>query len=77
RRAEYVRAMAAILRPGGWLLACFYPLRRRAAGPPFPVTPSEVRRRFASAFRVERTLPVRSVPRRQGQEWMVLLRKTC
>jgi len=77
RRAEYVRAMAAILRPGGWLLACFYPLRRRAAGPPFPVAPSEVRRRFAPAFRIERTLAPRSVPRRQGQEWMVLLRKTC
>ena len=33
RRAEYVRAMGAILRPGGWLLACFFPMRRRAAVP--------------------------------------------
>jgi len=77
RRAEYVRAMAAILRPGGWLLACFFPLRRRAAGPPFPVPPSEIRRRFTPAFRIERVWTPRSVRLRLGQEWMVLFRKTC
>jgi SAM-dependent methyltransferase len=77
RRAEYVRAMAAILRPGGWLLACFFPLRRRAAGPPFPVPPSEIRRRFTPAFRIERAWTPRSVRLRLGQEWMVLFRKTC
>jgi len=76
RRAEYVRTMAGILRPGGWLLACFFPLRRRAAGPPFPVPRTEVRR-FRPPFRVERAYAPRSVRLRQGQEWMVLLRKTC
>ena len=76
RRAEYVRTMATILRPGGWLLACFYPLRRRAAGPPFAVAPSEVRRRFAPAFRLERGLLPRSVRLRQSQEWLVLFRRT-
>src|SRR5213079_1458089 len=71
RRAEYVRTMAAILRPGGWLLACFFPMRRRAAGPPFPVSEREVRRLFAARFRVERAFQPRSVRPRQGQEWMV------
>ncbi len=78
RRAEYVRTMAAILRPGGWFLACFYPIRQRGGGPPFPVARSEVRRRFAGPFRIERAeVPFRSVERRLGQEWMVLFRKTC
>jgi len=78
RRREYVRAMSAILRPGGWLLACFYPIRRGKGGPPFPIARSEVRRLFAGPFRIERAgAPLRSIPRRQGQEWMVLFRKTC
>jgi SAM-dependent methyltransferase len=78
RRAEYVRTMAAILRPGGWLLACFYPIRRRGGGPPFPVARSEVRRLFAGPFRLERALvPLRSVARRLGQEWMVLFHRKC
>lgn len=77
RRAEYVRTMAAILRPGGWFLACFFPLRRRAAGPPFPVSQKEVRRLFLPRFRIERAYAPRSVRLRLGQEWMVLLRKTC
>ena len=76
RRVEYVRTMAAILKPGGWLLACFFPMRRRAAGPPFPVSEHEVRRLFAGRFRLERAFQPRSVRPRQGQEWMVLLRKT-
>jgi SAM-dependent methyltransferase len=76
RRAEYVRVMAAILRPGGWFLACFYPVRLRGGGPPFPVTRSAVRRLLAPAFRIERAgAPLRSLPRRSGQEWMVFARK--
>ena len=39
RRDAYVRTVAAIVRPGGWLLACFFPMRRgQRAGPPFPVS---------------------------------------
>lgn len=75
RRAEYVRTMRTILKPGGWLLACFFPLRRRGAGPPFPVSELEVRRLFAPGFRIERAYPPRSVRPRQGQEWMVLFRR--
>ena len=77
RRRDYVRAMAALLRPGGWLLACFFPLRTVAPGPPFPVTPGEVRRLFTPPFRIERAFaPLRSARDRQGREWMVLARLT-
>jgi len=76
RRREYAQTIAAILRPGGWFLACFFPVRRGGGGPPFPVAKAEVRRLLAPRFRIERALaPVRSVARRQGQEWMVLARK--
>src|SRR5207248_4413904 len=57
RRDEYVRTLATIVRPGGWLLACFFPLRGAPAGPPFPVSQAEVRRRLAPYFRVERAFP--------------------
>lgn len=78
RRRDYVRTMARLLRPGGWLLACFFPLRGAAAGPPFPVTPDEVRRLFAPPFRIERaSAPLRSARARQGREWLVLARLTA
>jgi SAM-dependent methyltransferase len=76
RRAEYVRAMGTILRPGGWLVACFFPVRRRAAGPPFAVSEREVRRLFTPGFRLERAYRPRSVRLRQGQEWMVVFCRT-
>jgi len=78
RRREYVDTVATILKPGGWLLACFFPVRRGGAGPPFPVAKAEVRRLLAPRFRIEWALPPpRPVVRRAGQEWMVLARKTC
>jgi hypothetical protein len=65
-----------ILKPGGWFLACFYPVRPGKKGPPSPVSRSEVRRLFGPAFRFERTCaPVRSEPRRCAQEWMVFARR--
>jgi SAM-dependent methyltransferase len=78
RRAEYVRVMAAVVRPGGWFLACFFPLRMDRAGPPFPVRRDEARRFLAPAFRIERAFPpLRSVRPRQGREWMVFARRTA
>jgi methyl halide transferase len=77
RRDEYVRTVADILRPGGWLLACFYPLRAVAAGPPFAVSRAEVRRRFGARFRLEHAQPpLRSARGRQGREWLVFARRT-
>jgi len=68
--------LGQILRPGGWLLACFFPMRPGVAGPPFPVSGREVRRLFTPGFRLERAYRPRSVRPRQGQEWMVLFRRT-
>ena len=34
RRQEYIRVIRTLLRPGGLLLACFYPLREGTDGPP-------------------------------------------
>jgi len=76
RRAAYVDTMAAIIRPGGWLLAVFFPMRSYGAGPPYPVARDEVRGLFAPRFRIERELtPPAPVPRRLGQEWMVFYRR--
>lgn len=76
RRPEYVEVMRAILRPGGWLLACFFPVREgSSAGPPFPVTRDEIERLWTPAFEFEeRYLPEASAPGRQGLEWMVVAR---
>jgi thiopurine S-methyltransferase len=78
RRAEYITSLAGAIRPGGWLLGCFFPLRGNAAGPPFPVSMEGVRRVLRPAFRIERAFaPPRSARGRQGREWMLLARRTA
>jgi SAM-dependent methyltransferase len=78
RRDEYVQTLARIVKPGGWLLACFFPLRTAAAGPPFPVARAEIKRRLARHFRIAREFaPVRSARGRQGREWVVLAHNVC
>ena len=72
RREEYAHVVRTILRPGGTLLACFYPLRDGDEGPPFPVSQPEVERLPAPHFRiVESGPPAASAERRQGLEWLV------
>ena len=78
RRDEYIAALARIIRPGGWLLACFFPLRTAAAGPPFAVARAEITRRLARRFRIAREFaPIRSARGRQGREWVVLANRVC
>ena len=73
RREEYARVMHAILRPGGTLLGCFYPLRDGEDGPPFPVSEPEIARVLAPYFRiVESGPPTSFVEQRRGLEWLVL-----
>jgi SAM-dependent methyltransferase len=73
RRAEYARLVHALLRPGGLLLACFYPLREGTDGPPFPVSHAEINELLAEGFRIRSaTAPAQSAERRQGLEWLVL-----
>jgi SAM-dependent methyltransferase len=77
RRAEYVEILAAILKPGGWLLACFFPMGERPGGPPFAVSEAEVRRLLAGARLelVEEYVPSVSPVGREGREWMVSARR--
>lgn len=77
RRGEYVETIVRILRPGGWFLACFFPMRSYGSGPPFPIARGEVRGLLATRFRIERAFaPPRPVGRRAGQEWLVLATRT-
>jgi SAM-dependent methyltransferase len=72
RREEYVRLVHALLRPGGVLLACFYPLREGTDGPPFPVSRAGIERALAPWFDIaESGPPAVSVDRRRGLEWLV------
>jgi thiopurine S-methyltransferase len=76
RRAEYADVLHAILRPGGLLLACFYPLREGRDGPPFPVSRADIARALAGRFTVlTEDAPARSPERRRGLEWLVLARR--
>ena len=76
RRDEYASVLHAILRPGGVLLACFFPLRDGTDGPPFPVSRAEIERVLAGRFTVlEAGPPPRSVERRAGLEWLVRARR--
>ena len=77
RREEYVRVLHTILRPGGLLLACFFPLREGGDGPPFPVLRADIDRALANRFTVLRAGPPgRSADRRQNLEWLVEARRT-
>jgi len=72
RRAEYARTLHDILRPGGTLLACFYPLKEGADGPPFPVSRQGIEAALGPFFRiVEAGPPPASPERRRGLEWLV------
>ncbi len=73
RRGEYVRLVQSVLRPGGTLIACFYPLREGTDGPPFPVSLEDIERGLTAArFRIRSAAPPSlSSERRRGLEWLV------
>jgi len=72
RREEYVGLVRRLLKPDGWLLACFFPVREGTGGPPFPATRAQIRRLFLPAFVfVEEYVPAESAEGREGIEWMV------
>lgn len=72
RRPEYVRMILGILKPGGHLLANFFPVRDGAGGPPFPVDRREIERLFGPWFSFRDAYePEDSVPQRRGLEWFV------
>jgi SAM-dependent methyltransferase len=76
RREEYAQVLHTILRPGGLLLACFFPLREGGDGPPFPVSRADIDRALAGRFTVVRAgAPGRSAERRRELEWLVEARR--
>ena len=79
KRAAYADLVPRLLRPGGFFLACFFPMvpapPAEPSGPPFPVTEAEVRRLFDPRFEfVEAYVPAASPEGREGREWMVFAR---
>ncbi|MES2709584.1 MAG: methyltransferase domain-containing protein [Verrucomicrobiota bacterium] len=81
RRADYVRAMAAALKPGGLLLGVFFlnpwdPDEDQDQGPPFGSTEESLEAAFSPAFElVESWRPARAYPGREGREIMRLMRR--
>ncbi len=90
RRPDYVEVLASILKPGGELLALFYPLKKTESGrssapksgatedgPPFGVERDEVERLLGARFRIEQaSAPADSIDRRKGYELLVRARRT-
>jgi len=77
-RENYVRSVAAALKPNGHLLAIFYltPAHDDSETPPFGVTPAELESRFRSEFELLRAwTPGITYPGREGREEMRLFRK--
>jgi SAM-dependent methyltransferase len=76
RRETYLAVCARRLRPGGvWLAACFHQVRQEG-GPPFAVSPEEVRELAEPWFEVLHQGPAeRSHPRRAGREFLTVARR--
>jgi methyl halide transferase len=76
RRADYVRAVADALKPGGHLLAIFYLDPDHNEGPPFGVSVAELDALFAPRFDLLREwTPTRTHSGREHRERMRVLRR--
>lgn len=68
RRAEYVEAVHALLKPGGVLFGLFY-AHGREGGPPYDTNEEEVRRLFSARFEIVRLeIAKDSMENRAGKE---------
>lgn len=68
KRRFYVKLVHSLLRPGGELIGLFF-THSRLGGPPFGVTPAEIREYFEGKFQILSLAPVtNSVAARQGEE---------
>ncbi|MEX1045454.1 MAG: methyltransferase [Chthoniobacterales bacterium] len=74
RRTEYVEAVAAVLPPGGRLLAVFFVNPDNdGEGPPFGCTPEELDGLFGGRFRLlEEHWEIPTYPEREGRELLRL-----
>jgi SAM-dependent methyltransferase len=77
RRTDYVAVLTRLLRPGGELIALFYPLRDGVDGPPFPSSEAEIRRLFSPAWDIMEWTPRPefSIDRRRDFEALVRMRR--
>lgn len=68
QRLDYVQIVRQILQPQGELIGVFF-THDRAGGPPFGVTPTQIKQYFEPDFEIISLVPViNSVPERQGEE---------
>lgn len=74
-RADYARAAASLLRPGGILLGLFFPLLTDKAGPPFQVSQEEIEKLFSPHFELRFEDPRESIKPRAGREIVGIFRK--
>ncbi|MBU3665368.1 MAG: methyltransferase domain-containing protein [Chthoniobacterales bacterium] len=74
RRADYVRAVSSVLKPGGRLLAVFYADPDNGGeGPPFGCTRGELDALFGENFRLlEEHFEIPTYPEREGRELLRL-----
>lgn len=76
RRADYVKAVARVLKPGGFLLGVFFLDPGVEQGPPHGATREEIAGLFDPFFHLEREWkPADAFPEREGGELCQLLRK--
>jgi hypothetical protein len=68
--------LGEILRPGGELVALFYPVGEKAGGPPFAVKRDEIARVLEPRFEIASIeAPSDSIERRRGAELLVRARR--
>jgi SAM-dependent methyltransferase len=74
RLPAYVEVVHRLLAPTGRYLALFF-THGQPGGPPFGITPAEIRRLFTPRFVINYLgPPARSMPRREGRETLALMR---
>jgi len=76
RRADYVRAISHVVRPGGRMLFLAFPIGKVTPGPPHGVTIEELRESFSPQWKwiLDAEAPA-SVPARRPAERLVLLER--
>ena len=68
QRLDYVQIVQQILQPQGELIGVFF-THDRSGGPPFGVTPTQIKQYFEPEFEIISLEPViNSVPQRQGEQ---------
>lgn len=74
-RADYARVAHGLLKPGGYLVGLFFPLKSGQPGPPFVVSREEIERDFAPYFELKFEEPEASVKPRAGRELLGIFRR--